>query len=205
MHELRSYLGFVGYFRKYVKNYAKIAKPLNDLLKGHGKKSNRRQQKSSPKAVSWKWEKEQQLAFETLLEKLTSPPILAFPDFHKAFKLHTDASYKGLGAILYQEQEGTDRVVAYASRGLKNSEKNYPAHKLEFLALKWAVTDRFKDLLYGQKFLVITDNNPLTYVFNPQAEGVPVCMEGPLSSLHITKVYHVAHQKSLGRLLVTRQ
>ena len=68
--------------------------------------------------------------------------------------------------MLYQEQEGKERVIAYASRGLKSSEKNYPAHKLEFLALKWAVTDKFKDLLYGHKFEAFTDNNPLTYVLS---------------------------------------
>ncbi|MCG8048342.1 MAG: RNase H-like domain-containing protein, partial [Candidatus Thiodiazotropha endolucinida] len=70
----------------------------------------------------------------------------------------------GLGAVLYQRQNGVERVIAYASRSLKPSEKNYPAHKLEFLALKWAVTDKFHDYLYGSKFEAVTDNNPLTYV-----------------------------------------
>lgn len=79
-------------------------------------------------------------------------------------KIHTDASAAGLGAVLYQRQDGNDRVIAYASRGLNRSERNYPAHKLEFLSLKWAVTEKFQDYLYGKKFKVITDNNPLTYV-----------------------------------------
>lgn len=70
----------------------------------------------------------------------------------------------GLGAALYQVQDGQTRVVAYASRGLSKSEKNYPVHKLEFLALKWAVSEKFHDYLYGANFKVLTDNNPVTYV-----------------------------------------
>ena len=71
----------------------------------------------------------------------------------------------GLGAVLYQHQDGQDRVVAYESCSLKTTVGNYPAHKLEFLALKWAITDKFHDYLYGATFDVVTDNNPLTYVF----------------------------------------
>ena len=78
--------------------------------------------------------------------------------------LNVDASGVGLGAVLYQVQEGKERAIAFASRGLRPSERNYPAHKLEFLALKWAVSDKFKDYLYGNSFKVRTDNNPLTYV-----------------------------------------
>ncbi|KAL5011209.1 hypothetical protein ScPMuIL_011709, partial [Solemya velum] len=96
--------------------------------------------------------------------KLTSPPILAYADFQKPFIVTTDASTEGLGAVLYQVQDGQERVIAYASRGLRPSEKNYPAHKLEFLCLKWAVSDKFHDYLYGNTFEARTDNNSLTYV-----------------------------------------
>ena len=73
--------------------------------------------------------------------------------------------YLGLGAVLYQQDEnGKNKVIAYASRTLNQAEKNYPAHKLEFLALKWAITSRFHEYLYGEEFTVYTDNNPLTYV-----------------------------------------
>ena len=79
--------------------------------------------------------------------------------------MHTDASDLGLGAVLYQQDEnGKNKVIAYASRTLNQAEKNCPAHKLEFLALKWAVTSRFHEYLYGGEFAVYTDNNPLTYV-----------------------------------------
>ena len=90
--------------------------------------------------------------------------MLAYADYSLPFKVHTDASFDGLGAVLYQHQADRDRVIAYASRSLKPSERNYPAHKLEFLALKWAVSEKFHDYLYGSTFEVITDNNTLTYV-----------------------------------------
>lgn len=90
--------------------------------------------------------------------------MLGFADPQKPYVLHTDASTTGLGAVLYQEQEGQLRAIGYASRGLSRSESRYPAHKLEFLALKWSVTEKFADYLYGNQFTVVTDSNPLTYI-----------------------------------------
>ena len=99
-----------------------------------------------------------------MIDKLTSPPVLAYTDYSRPFLLNIDASVDGLGAVLYQEHNGIEHVIAYASRGLRASECNYPAHKLEFLRLKWALCDKFSDFLYGSRFTVRTDNNPLTYV-----------------------------------------
>ena len=79
------------------------------------------------------------------------------------FILHTVVGAEGLGALLYQVQEGKKRAISYALRSLSKNE-NHPVHKLEFLALKWAITDKFHWYLYGAKFQVFTDNNPLTYV-----------------------------------------
>ena len=95
---------------------------------------------------------------------MTSPPILAYANYSLPYELHVDASSLGLGAVLYQTQNGVKKVIAYASRGLRQPERRYPAHKLEFLALKWSVTDKFRDYLYGSSFKVVTENNPLTYV-----------------------------------------
>ncbi|KAL5013852.1 hypothetical protein ScPMuIL_008122, partial [Solemya velum] len=134
--ELRSWLGFTGYYRRYVKDYAKIVKPLNDLLIGHP--TDKKCKKSKKGKTPWAWREQQQRAFDTVIEKLTSAPVLAYADFKRPFILNIDASTFGLEAVLYQEQDGCERVVAYASRGLRSSEKNYPAHKLEFLCLKWA-------------------------------------------------------------------
>ena len=81
------------------------------------------------------WDEKCEEAFVALKEQCCNPPILAYADYNKTFKFHTDASGLGLGAILYQTQEdGTDRVIAYASRTLSKSEKNYPAYKLEFFS-----------------------------------------------------------------------
>lgn len=90
--------------------------------------------------------------------------MLGFPDYSKPFELHTDASISGCGAVPYQWQGGEKRVINYASRGLSKSERNCPAHKLEFFALKWAITDKFSGYLYGHTFAVYSNNNPLTYV-----------------------------------------
>ena len=82
----------------------------------------------------------------------------------KPFKLHTDASVLGLGAVLYQVHKGIEKVISYASRSLTQSETKYPVQKLEILHLKWAITEQFHEYLYGNTFDIYTDNNPLTYV-----------------------------------------
>jgi hypothetical protein len=84
-------------------------------------------------------------AFDTLKRLRTSSPILGYADITLPYELHTDASGFGLGAVLYQEQQGEKRVICYASQRTTKAEKNYSYHKLEFLALKWAVADKFKD------------------------------------------------------------
>ena len=89
---------------------------------------------------------------------------MAYPDYQLPFVLHTDSS-EGLDAVLYQKQEGKLRVIAYPSRSVSKSESHYLAHKLEFLALKWAVCEEFHEYLHDVKtFEVYTDNNPFTYV-----------------------------------------
>ena len=111
------------------------------------------------------WTAEWQQAFEHLKQMCSQTPILAYANYKKPFKLHTDVNENGLGIVLYQKQDdGTDCVIAYASQTLSKSERNYGAHKLEFLALKWSVRERFHEYLYGQHFEVYTDNNPLTYI-----------------------------------------
>ena len=94
-----------------------------------------------------------------------STPILAFTDYTKDFLLKTYALKEGLGMILSQKQaDGHYHLVAYGSRALTAHEKNYHSTKLEFLGLKWAITEHFKEYLLYQPFLVRTDNNPLTYI-----------------------------------------
>lgn len=173
--EVRQLLGFLSYYRTYVQDFSRIAKPLYDLLqvkpdtppsqptRGRAKSP----QQSSRAPVHWN--KEHQEILERLIDMLTQPPVLAYPDFTRPFILHTDASQKGLGAVLYQNQDDKMRVIGYGSRTLTPAEQNYHLHsgKLEFLALKWAVCDKFKDyLFYAPHFTIFTDNNPLTYVLS---------------------------------------
>jgi transposase InsO family protein len=160
VHDLRQAIGFFSYYRRFVQDFAKIAKPLHELLKGHENKRN--VNKKTPLQMM----EVALAAFNMLKEKLTTPPILAYADYTLPFEVHTDASVQGLGAILYQQQNNVLRVIAYASRSLKGGEVNYPAHKLEFLALKWAVCDKFHDYLYGHRFEVLTDSNPMSYVLS---------------------------------------
>ena len=94
-------------------------------------------------------------SFETLNEKLSNPIIIAYADYSVSFPLHIDASSVGLGAVLYQKQEGQDRVVSIASRSLKPPKKNYSAHRLEFLTLK-SITEKFHNYLYEADFTVLT-------------------------------------------------
>ena len=128
--EVWSFLGFVSYYRRFIPNFSKIAKPPNKLLQ------NLEGTPSQKKKFKVHWGPDQQEAFETLQRLCTESPILAYADFKAPFILHTDASGDGFGAVLYQVQEGKQRVIAYASRSLTRSERNYPVHKLEFLALK---------------------------------------------------------------------
>ena len=125
------------------------------------------QSKRSAKKTYVEWTEAADSAFEHLKNYVFSTPILAYPDYKLPFVLHTDSSSEGLGAVLYQKQNGKMRVIAYASRSVSKAESHYPAHKLEFLALKWAVCEKFHEYLYGSNlFEVYTDNNPLTYVLS---------------------------------------
>ena len=160
VYDVRSFLGFVGYYRRFIKNFSRITKPIREVITGLENQSKR-----SAKKTYIEWSDAADVAFEHLKAMCVSTPILAYPDYQLPFTLHTDSSTDGLGAVLYQKQDGKLRVIAYASRSVSKAESNYPAHKLEFLALKWAVCEKFHENLYGSKsFEVFTDNNPLTYV-----------------------------------------
>ena len=113
--DLRSFLGFAGYYRRSVK-------PLNKLLVGHPTNKKGKKTKTATPRI---WGPKQQHAFDLLIEKLTLPPVLAYADHSKEFILNIDASGDVLCAVLYQEKDGTEHVIAYASRGLTVNECNY--------------------------------------------------------------------------------
>lgn len=113
------------------------------------------------------WTEACQDSFVRLKEALVCAPVLAYADFSRPFQLYTDASLEGLGAVLAQEQDGQERVVAFASRSLhlaERNDQNYSSFKLELLALKWAITEKFKDYLWGATIEAFTDNSPLVHL-----------------------------------------
>ena len=161
--KVKSFVGLVGHYRHFIKGFAKIAAPLYDLTSGDNKDKNSEHVDLSPEARE---------AFNRLKAACLQAPILSFPDFNKPFLLETDASGRGLGAVLSQKQaDGRYHPIAYASCVMNETEQRYHSNKQEFLALKWAVTEQFHEYLspYGKnrnEFVVHTDNNLLTYIFS---------------------------------------
>ena len=157
-----------------MRNFSSIAQPLYSLTGDQGKKGKMKKKASysrgsqnSQVSLVDKWSPQCEKAFKELKDNLCSDPVLTYADLTHPFTLTIDASRDGLGAVLYQEKDDRLHPVAYGSRGLSKSERNYPARKLEYLCLKWAVCDKFRDYLYHAKNTkVFTDNNPLTYIFS---------------------------------------
>ena len=170
--ELHSFLGLASYYCCFIPKFAPIAKCLHDLV---GPTNVKRKTKKEPEAIAitdsdkkFNQTDKHQEVFDLLKTCLRSAPVLGYPDFSRPFDLETDALVQGLGAVWSQRDEnGKSRVITYASRSLQPNERtmqNYSSAKLELLALKWAVTDKFRDYLLGSQFPAYTDNNPLAYV-----------------------------------------
>ncbi|GFW04409.1 retrovirus-related Pol polyprotein from transposon 17.6 [Trichonephila clavipes] len=151
LRELRSFLGLCTYYRKFVKGFSNIARPLHKLTESKQKK--------------FQWTKECEDSFLQLKEALTSSPILIYPQPDKPFILDTDASNESVGAVLSQEIDGQERVVAYWSKCLSKPERNYCVTRKELLAIVKAI-EHFHHYLYGQKFLLRTDHASLTWLMN---------------------------------------
>lgn len=154
--DLKSFLGLSGYYRRFIKDFAKIAKPLNSLLK---------------EGTEYIWTEEQEEAFKHIKQILVSEPVLQYPDFTKEFLLITDASQEALGAVLSQGTLGKDdRPVAYASRTLNSAEKNYSTTEKELLAVVWSVK-YFRPYLWGRHFKVVSDHRPLRWLMSLKDPG----------------------------------
>ena len=154
--EICTFLGLVGHYQQFIKGFAQIVQPLNEHLAWEGASRKTEQVLLSEGTLE---------AFQALKQACMSAPNLTFADYTKDFLLETDASKEGLGAVLYQKQaDGQYHPVMYGSKAFTAHEKNYHSTKLEFLALKWAILEHFKEYLLYQPFLVRTDNNPLTYI-----------------------------------------
>ncbi|GJU67178.1 putative reverse transcriptase domain-containing protein [Tanacetum coccineum] len=144
--EIRQFLGLVGYYRRFIEGFSKIAKPMTKLTQ---------------KKVKFEWGDKQEAAFQLLKQKLCSAPILALPEGSEDFIVYCDASIKGLGAVLMQRE----KVISYASRQLKIHEKNYTTHDLELGAVVFALKI-WRHYLYGTKCTVFTDHKSLQHILN---------------------------------------
>jgi hypothetical protein len=156
LKELRGFVGLASYYRRFIPNFAQIAKALTKLTR---------------KNVEFIWEDEQELAFQTLKNHLTTYPILRHPDFERPFYLYTDASGTALGAVLQQiDEDGRDYVIAYASRSLTSAEQNYSTTEQECLAVVWAI-EKFHHYLGYRKFFLITDHAALKWLQSAAVKG----------------------------------
>ena len=148
--QVKSFLGLISYYQKFIHNFATLATPLYELTKA-----------KLPQRVCWNPEAEN--AFSALKAALCEEPVLKAPDFNKPFILHTDASGTGLGAVLAQVIEGDEHPILYASRKLLKHELNYATIEREALAVKWAI-HHLRYYLWGRKFTLITDHAPLKWM-----------------------------------------
>jgi hypothetical protein len=153
--QLKSFLGLMSYYRRFIPRFSTIASPLHKLLK---------------KDVTYEWTEAQEHAFRSLQSRLVSPPILRYPDYTRKFILTTDASNEGVGAVLSQGEIGKDFPIAFASRSLNKAEKNYSTTEKELLAIVWGVR-YFRPYLYGTKFTIVTDHKPLTWIVSVKDPG----------------------------------
>lgn len=148
---VKRFVAFANYYRKFVKNFATLAQPLNHLTR---------------KSTIFRWGEESKKAFTAIKNALSRPTVLAYPDFNKEFTLTVDACMTGCGAVLSQIQDdGTDRPISFASRAFNKTERNKPIIELELLGIFYGIT-YFKPYLYGTEFLVRTDHKPLIYLFS---------------------------------------
>lgn len=166
--KVKSFLGMANYYSHFIENFSRLAKPLFQLTAGQRVKRRGAKVGAKPHRClkPEDWTPDCEMSLEKLKKAISTTIVLAHPDFEKPFLLSTDASMDGLGAVLSQIVDGElkPRPVAFASKSLSRSQARYPAHRLEFFALKWAVCDKFAHWLKGAYFTVLTDNNPLTYI-----------------------------------------
>ena len=197
--KVKSFVGLVGHYRCFIKGFAKIAAPLYDLTSGDNKDKKSKHVDLFQEALE---------AFDHLKAACLQAPILAFPDFDKPFFLETDASRKGLGAVLSQKQaDGWYHPITYASCVMNETEQRYHSNKQQFLTLKWAVTEQFHEYLspYGKnrnEFVVRTNNNPLTYIFSSaNLDAAGQCWIARLASYNFSLEYQKGKDNTVANFL----
>ena len=158
LKEVRSFIGMTGFYRRYIPNYSKIAKPLSALTR---------------KNAQFLWTPECQESFEKLKESLVTQPILALPDMTKPFVVYTDASDVAIGAVLLQEHEDGPKAIHYVSHLLTPTQTRWPIIEREAFAIVSAVR-KFHPYLYGSEFVVRTDHKPLEYLFKSPQKNIKI-------------------------------
>lgn len=162
--DVRRFVAFANYYRRFIENFSTITHPLTKLLQ---------------KRVDFKWSQQCEDAFNTIKTKLMTTPILSYPDFSKTFNVTVDASQLGCGAVISQEIEGIDRPIQFISRTFKKGETNKAIIEKELLAIHFALKT-FRPYLYGQQFVVYSDHKPLIYLFklkNPSSKLMRIKMD----------------------------
>ena len=153
VHELRAFLGLLHYYGKFIPHLATLLHPLNKLLK---------------RGEPWVWSESCKVAFQTAKARLVEAPVLAHYDPALPIKLACDASSYGIGAVIsHTLSNGDEQPVAFASRTLSSSERNYAQIQKEALALVYGV-QKFRQYLYGRLFTLVTDHRPLTTILGPK-------------------------------------
>ena len=155
---VRSFIGMCSYYRRFVPNFSKIAKPLTELTK---------------KNRHFYWTEDCQKSFEMLREALTKAPVLAFPDISKPYKVYTDASNYAIGAAFVQDSPMGERVIQYLSHQLNETQQRWPVIEKEAYAIVYAI-QKFRPYLLGCKFTVMTDHKPLKHLFTSEMRNARV-------------------------------
>ena len=206
---MHSFIGLASYYRRFIPYFAKLAGPLHALIVPASTKQKLRKGEIRKKDLPpFEWTEQCQQSFDALKDALTSVPVLAYPDYSKLFILETDASLKGLGAVLSQRGDDNEiRVVAYASRSLRPSERSmrdYSSAKIELMALRWAVCEKFKDYLLGSKFTVYTDNNPIVHIQKSKLGAAQIRWLSELALYDFDIIYRTGHSNLVADALSRR-
>lgn len=178
LRQLRRFLGMSSWYRRFIPQFATLSEPLTRLLR-----KNKR----------WEWGTDQGNAFAQVRAHLAAAPTLSCPDFQQPFVLQTDASSVVLGAVLTQEVNGRENIIAFASRALNDAEKKYSVTEQECLAVVWAIK-KFRPYLEGYKFRVVTDHSSLRWLHNLRNPT------GPLARWALEMLeydYEVVHRKGV--------
>lgn len=210
--DLHSHLGLFSYYRRFVPKFGQIASCLHKVLTHAPRKPNSKYNSKRiyplpevKKPFHLLWDENCRTAWQTLKDSIVNSDCLVFPNFKRNFMLEVDASLLGYGACLSQEQDdGTRRVIAFASRSLRPNEKSHvhqSSRRLELGALRWAMTEKFRPYLASSHCIVLTDHNPLRYLLNAKLSATELRWLGQLSSFSFEIKYRPGSQNTVADCL----